>query len=293
MTIKHACELVTTKGTRGRVTLHRLGIAGLSAIRLARQTLPLLLVLAICESAHVAMRAQASATPIATQSSALSQMSTAFSGGKLVQRVQLTGSATLQSGSLQDSGSATLTASADGSWQIQLALAESGQRTESRTAGARENECQWSGNDGVAHEATGSCFVTVVWFLPQITLQSALASPGLSTSDLGSQQTTDGVRRVIQNQLVGGVGKSKASVAASTLAQQQSTSSLALDSVTAVPLALRFNVLSDSGTQQIAIEIRYSNYKTLSGLLVPTHIERYLNGSLELTLDVTQASVLN
>ncbi len=56
----------------------------------------------------------------------LNQLSTAFSGGNVVHQVQLTGSASWHVGSLNDTGSATLSAATTGSSQLQLSLSYSG-----------------------------------------------------------------------------------------------------------------------------------------------------------------------
>jgi hypothetical protein len=75
--------------------------------------------------------------------------------------------------------------------------------------------------------------------------------------------------------------------------QSQSTTTLLLDPGTLLPAALDFWMQSDSGSARIAVEMRFSNYKQLSGIAVPAHIERYMNGSLQLAIDITQVSILN
>ena len=114
------------------------------------------------------------------------QMSTAFSKGKSVQKIQLSGNANWYAGSLEDSGPVELTASTDGTSEMRLSLSASGVRTESQdpsTAGG--GKCHWAGSDGKAHEIrSGSCQVSALWFLPTLSLQSAQKNSNLSVSDL-------------------------------------------------------------------------------------------------------------
>jgi hypothetical protein len=103
--------------------------------------------------------AQGAASQGLNANSAMSQLSAAFSGGKAVQRVQLSGNATWYAGSLEDSGTVTLTASADGSSLMQLILSASGQRSETQSGSGLNATCQWAGDDGIAHEIrSGSCW---------------------------------------------------------------------------------------------------------------------------------------
>lgn len=224
-----------------------------------------------------------------TTSDVFAEISSAFSGGQAVQSIQLSGNVTLQAGSLHDTGSATLTASADGTWKSQFTFSQIGQRTESRTATEGQRDCEWAGADGVIHEGTGGCWTALVWFLPQISFQPSLIPATLISSDQGNTQTSAGTRRVVASQLI--LGSKEASTSASTMIQKQSSTVLSLDPTALIPLSLDFKQPSDSGTAQIAVKVRYSAYKSLSGVFIPAHIERYLNGGLELTIDITQASL--
>jgi hypothetical protein len=198
---------------------------------------------------------------------------------------------TLHAGSLEDSGSAILTASADGSWETRFSFSKHGQRTSSRAATEGQRSCQWSDSDGTAHDSNGNCWAALVWFLPQISLQPGLIAPAITTSDLGAMASATGAKYVIQNQIA--PSRKDASAAASPLIQYQSTTRLSLDPASMLPQKLNFFELSDSGKQQISVEVRFSRFQSFSGLIIPTHIERYLNGGLELSIDVAQAVILN
>jgi hypothetical protein len=246
---------------------------------------------ALCTVIALSARsAQAQSATSLSASSVLAQLAAAFSGGKPTYSISLTGNAHVYEGASSDSGIATLTASADGSTSVQLQLS-GGNRSEVVTASGNDRTCNWSGAAGVVHdEATGNCWTAVVWFLPQISLQPGVLSSVLGTDYLGLQSSAGAISHVLRNQIVAGPGKTP--LAVTQQIAQRSTTTLRLDSSSMLPSMLDYSILSDSGTASIDVEVRYSNYQQLSGLRVPTHIERYLNGSLQLTLDITQAAVL-
>jgi hypothetical protein len=95
--------------------------------------------------------------------SLLNQLSTAFSGGKPVHQVQLTGNASWHAGSLNDTGSATLSAATTGSSELKLSLSSSGTRIETQSGLGTDLTCTWSAADAVAHNIDpGNCWQPVV-----------------------------------------------------------------------------------------------------------------------------------
>jgi hypothetical protein len=55
---------------------------------------------------------------------------------------------------------------------------------------------------------------------------------------------------------------------------------------------LKYTIHPDSNSSvNLAVEVRYSNYKDVSGVELPMHIERYVNGSLQLSIDINSAAV--
>lgn len=227
----------------------------------------------------------------ASAANVLGQLSAAFSGVKVVQSVQLSGNATWHAGSLEDSGTITLTASADGSSQMQLELAATGQRTESQTGAGINATCQWTGHDGVVHEVDqGNCWKPTLWFLPAFSLQSSLLPNYLRVVDLGAGTVGSGanVYRHLQSQLVLSGLPSKLSANVT----QQSTTDLGLDPTSFLPAVLAYTVRPDSGAQTpIAIEVHYSNYRAVDGVQIPFTIQRYVNGALQLEIQISAAQI--
>lgn len=218
-------------------------------------------------------------------SSPLRQLSAAFSGGKAIQGAQLTGDATWYAGSLTDSGNVTLTASSDGTWQMQLDLSASGQRTESQTGAG---SCQWAGADGVVHPIeSGACQQPLVWFLPAFTLQQANA-PAVNDLGVGTVGTSAASLRHLQSPWATSGG---ATSGTSDAARTERTE-IGLDPASLLPAVLAYSVHPDNGAQvPVAIEIHYSDYRPVDGVEIPFLIQRYVNGALQLEIHVSSATI--
>jgi hypothetical protein len=221
----------------------------------------------------------------------LNQLSTAFSGGNPVHQVQLSGNATWQVGTLNDSGTATLSAATTGSSQLQLSLSTSGTRTEVQSGQGVNLVCTWAGEDGVVHTIDpGNCWRPEIWFLPPLSLQPSLLPSYLGAVDLGTTTVGfgPGQYRHLQAQLV----LPDLTSVLSTEVTQRSTADLGMDPATFLPAVLSYSVWPDNGAAiPIAIEIHYANYQAISGVQIPFTIERYINGSLQLQITVTSAQV--
>jgi hypothetical protein len=227
----------------------------------------------------------------ANSGTVLGQLATVFSGSQVVQQVQLSANATWYAGSLEDTGTVTLTASSGGSSQMQLLLATSGQRTETQTGAGSSASCQWAGNDGVAHDVDlGNCWKPALWFLPSFSLQPSLLPSNLNVVDLGigTFGSGDNTYRHLQCQLV--LNSSSGSPLSSIT--QRSTTDIGLDPVSLLPAVLTYSIYPDNGaTVPIVIEILYSNYRAVNGVQIPFDIQRYVNGSLQLEIQVSSAQI--
>jgi hypothetical protein len=221
----------------------------------------------------------------------LGRLSAAFSSGKVVQSVQLSGNATWYAGNLEDTGTVILTASSDGSTQMQLALAATGQKTESQTGSGLSATCQWAGANGVAHAVNSvSCGRPVPWFLPSLSLQPSLLSSNLGVADLG--MGTVGASTNTHRHLQGQLTFNGTPDALTADAIQMSKTDIGLNPTSLLPAVLSYSVRPDSGAPiAIAIEVRYSNYRAVSGVQIPFLIQRYVNGSLQLEVHVSSAEI--
>lgn len=227
----------------------------------------------------------------ASASGVLSQMESAFSNGVVVQQIQLSGTATWTAGSLEDSGTASLTASSTGPSQLQLLLSSTGSRTETQTGLGSSADCQWAGANGVAHEVSlENCWKPALWFLPAFSFQPSLILSSVGLVDLGTGVvgTSPNIYRHLQGQLQPtGLPSSIASTVT-----QQSTTDIGLDPASLLPAVLAYSIFPDNGAPTpIAIEIHYSNYQSVNGVQIPFLIQRYVNGSLQLSIVVSSAQI--
>jgi hypothetical protein len=126
-----------------------------------------------------------------TTTTLLQNASQAFSKGRPVHGVTLTGTANWIVGGDNENGNITLIANADGSYQINLELGQSS-RTEAQTTVAQGQQCSWEGSDGIAQVVpTHNCLLPVAWFMPGIALFGNQQPQGITTAlggNIGSGQ---------------------------------------------------------------------------------------------------------
>ena len=223
------------------------------------------------------------------QATAVQQFRSAFSSSP-VTKVTLSGDANWYAGSLTDSGTVTLTAASDGSAQMHLMLGKSGERTESQLAIGPGMKCQWSGADGKVHQKDYFvCLKPVVWFLPSLSLQSASTPTSVSATDLGTESTSDGSFRHLQAQFVSTAFTGDAIAVAQLPA---SIMDIDLDPSSSLPVALRYSVRPDSGADvRIPIVVKFSDYRNINGVEIPYRIERYVNGTLQLQINLQSSQI--
>jgi hypothetical protein len=236
----------------------------------------------------LAIMAQEAPVQPANGTALVGQVLAAFSGGHAIHQVTLSGNVTWHAGSLEDSGPVALTASTDGQFQATFQLSR-GQRQETQAGSGANAACTWTGSDGTVHSVgLTNCLKPAVWFLPAISLQTALLSNSLVASDWGQGAVGgDGVYRHLQIQLqLGGQEQTLTDVTA------QSITDFGLDSTTLLPAVLAYKVHPDSGTQiPIAIEVRYSDYHNIDGVNIPFSIQRYVNNSVQLEIVVSSVHI--
>ena len=208
----------------------------------------------------------------------------ALTAGVAVNDVILQASVAYVAGSDQESGTATLTVSGNQQSLVQLNLT-GGPRQEIRNGPAGA----WSGPDGTLHStATHNCWPDADWFYPGLSFQALSSDTGLGLSYVGPE-TKNGlaVVHLIVFRVV--PGQSAAMTAEIT---GLSAEDVYLDPVSFLPLFLDLKVHpeQDFGVN-IPVEVAFSGYQPLQGIVVPTHIQKYLNGSLLLDLSITSATI--
>ncbi len=213
-----------------------------------------------------------------------SQSINALTGGNAIGDVTLTGSVTWSGGAAPETGTATLLASGTGESRMSFVL-PSGTRTEIRDASTGVAQGQWIAQSSASGLfASQNCATDAVWFFPA--LGSLAAGPNVVLTYVGQETQNGAAVQHIQSYVYqpnsSGVNPSP---------QQLSTIDFYLDVTTLLPVAITFNAHPDnSASTNLPTEVHFSNYQALNGVVVPTHIQRSLQGNLVIDITVSGAS---
>jgi hypothetical protein len=125
------------------------------------------------------------------------------------------------------------------------------------------------------------------WF-PAFTVSSLLSAPNAVFTYVGPE-THDGqsVIHVIASQQFPTLSGDLAS-----LMQHLTQTDIFLDPNTNLPVAFGFNTHPDNNALlDIPVEIRFSDYRSVSGAQIPFHVQKFLNNSLLLDLQFQTATL--
>lgn len=225
-----------------------------------------------------------------TQASQLLQQSlAALQGNTSVSDVTLSGTARRIAGSDDETGTAAFKALASGAGRMDLTLS-SGQRSEVANLSVTPPTGAWSGPDRVSHAlAFHNLLTEPAWFFPAFPIARRLSVSGYVATYVGHETHN---------------GQSVEHVSVSQTAPFPNPPSVAsfehltqldffLDSTTLLPAAIAFNIHPDNNASlDLPVEIRFSDYRVVSGAQVPFHVQKYLNNSLILDFQV-QSITLN
>ena len=213
-----------------------------------------------------------------------SQSISALTSGKAISDVTLTGSVTWSGGAAPETGTATLLASGTGESRMNLVLS-SGTRTEIRDASTGVPQGQWIAPSGASGRyASQNCATDAVWFFPP--LGSLAAGPNVVLIYVGLETRNGAAVQHIQSYLY---QPNPFSVSPSP--QQLSAIDFYLDATTLLPVAITFNAHPDNNAgANLLVEVDFSNYQVLSGILVPMHIERAMQGNLLVDISISGVS---
>ncbi len=210
-----------------------------------------------------------------------------FSSVGTVSSIQMTGNANWVYGSDQQTGAVILQAYANGQSRMELQLT-AGSRIETQNPFSDpQRQCTWAGFDGAVHNsAPHHCWIDTVWFLPQITMQVGTGA----TDDTASFSTSaDGKTIRFHHE------RHPLDVADDQTAQllaHLSAVDLDVNAATGLPASLAFAAHpdNDAGTD-LSVEIRYSAYSNFGGVIIPTHIQKFINHALVLDLQISNVQV--
>jgi len=207
-----------------------------------------------------------------------------LTSGKAIKDVTLTGSITWSGGADPETGTATLLASGTGESRMSLVL-PSGTRTEIRDASTGVPEGQWIAPSGASGRyASQNCTTDPVWFFPA--LGSLAAGSNVVLIYVGEETRNAAAVQHIQSYIY--QQNPSGSVPSP---QQLSAMDFYLDATTLLPAAITFNAHPDNDANtNLLIEVDFSNYQVLSGVLVPAHIQRAMQGNVLVDITISGAS---
>ncbi len=224
--------------------------------------------------------AQSDPTAVALVKQALARLAS----GTEVRDVTIEASATYTAGSDVETGTATLEAL--GSRQSRLLLKlDGGQREELR----RGLQGVWSGPDGQAHPISPhNAWTDASWFFPALCLQAILSEPQLVVVYAGEElRGSVTVHHLRFSRL-----PPEQDAPITSRIERLSGMDMFVDSVSLLPVALAFVTHPDRDAgMDIPVEIQFSDYRVVEGARVPFRVQKLLQGSLMLDLNVTRVAV--
>ncbi len=209
--------------------------------------------------------------------------------GKSISAVHLFGTAEWIAGSLHESGDATLSAKLDGSSKVELSLSTSS-RTEMQSPSGSGRTCHWTDATGADHRISrANCLIAIPWFAPTLFTQLSPLQPAtLVITDDGSI-TKDGVT---YHQISYHHACDSDNVVPKKWMKDIGAVKVFYEPVTLLPSTLSYVLQSDRNQLQgIEVSVVFSDYRRTDGIMLPFHIERYIQRTLQLTLNITNASI--
>jgi len=237
-------------------------------------------------SAHEA-QAQAQRDPQAT--TLVSQSLQAADGTTVLTDVTLTGTATRTAGSDIESGTVTLRALGGLDGRMDLTLTN-GPRSEVINQ-SHGTTGEWSGPDGAQHAmAQHNSFVPAAWFFPALALAQALNDPSIQLAYVGQEMKESvAVQHIRFWRMIPAGISSDGQI---KLFEHLTSADVYLDAANSLPVALDFNLHPDGNELlDIPVKVRYSDYQKLNGILLPGRVQKFINNSLLLDLNITGAAV--
>jgi hypothetical protein len=224
-------------------------------------------------------------TPVTKNPQGIAIMRTAVSamaGSAQISDVTLTGQALRIVGS--DVANGTFTLKALGANESRLDVTTSGGvQSELRNLSNGVPQGSWIGKDGaVGTIAAHNCLTQAVWFVPTLSLLDAISNPNISVAYIGSESKNGEAVQHVHFTL-----QYQASPESNQLIANLSGTDVYFSAASGLPIAVKFNIHpdSDAGTN-IPVDIEFSNYQPMNGILMPFHVQKFVNGSLFLDLQV-------
>jgi hypothetical protein len=209
----------------------------------------------------------------------LTAAAAAIGGTVSVSDVTLSGAARRVAGSDDEVGTAVL--KAVGTNTSVILNLPSGIQSEVRSTTNGQSTGTWSGIDAVSHQISIQNTLTdPAWFFPLFAVSRGLASSGYVATYVGHETRGDvAVEHLTISQRFAGFPSDQAAL------QRLSQIDIYFDSNTLLPTAMTFSIHPDNNELvDIPIEVSFADYKVVSGVQVPLHVQKLLNNGLVLDL---------
>jgi hypothetical protein len=228
-------------------------------------------------------QAQTSATQGATL---LSQSYKKLLGSVALTDATLTGSAEWIVGSDNETGSAVFKTTG-GAHRLDLVF-RNGTRSEFVSSSGGVLAGNWVGIDGSSHPiANHNLMVDTGWF-PATNLGNLISSSTAVLTYIGEEERNGAsvVHISVSSQFPALSGDS------AELMEHLSQAEIFIDPSTQLPASYLYSAHpDDNALLDIPIEIRYSDYRNVSGALIPFHVQKYMNNTLILDLQFQSVSL--
>jgi hypothetical protein len=204
-------------------------------------------------------------------------------GRTAINDVVFTGTARRIAGSEDDTGSASLEATASGESSENVNLS-SGTLKNIRTKSNGIPSGIWSGRDGVPHSISEhNLAAPACWFYPTLNLSAIVSNNAYVLSYLGEETLNGKTTYHIEAQKQ--IGETPV---IADLERRLSRMDVFLDAATLLPVGLVFNEHPDDDARvDIPVRVEFSDYRSSeNGAEVPFHVQKYINNSLVLDLSL-------
>lgn len=246
-----------------------------------------------CVCAGIAFAQQSSSAPVAQQSSsvplsALTSSLSGLTGGTTLHDLSLQGTGTSNLAAKSETGSISILCSVNGYGQLQFQTPNA-PRTETYQLTNGTARGSWTGSDGTQHTVANHNLLTgEQWFCPAVLLSRLVKATNTSLQFVGIESRNgQSLEHFLVTRSISGLPLSKQSALLTHLTELN----IFLDVQTLHPAILAFNAHPDNNASiDIPIEIRFENYIQSAGIWYPSRIEKHINNSLVLGLDVQSAA---
>ncbi len=233
--------------------------------------------------------ASAQTAVIASDSKAISLANSsvaAMTDGASVADATLNATVTRIEGSDYETGTGTFYVKGTDESRVDLDL-DGGMNSEVRTTSQNSPAGQWKkGDRAVKPYAQHNCWTDAAWFFPALSSLSLTGSPNSVFSYIGHEQRNGlSLEHVREFQRIAGDSKTG-------VLSRLSTMDFYLDPTSFLPLIVDFKLHPDNDlTTNLQAEVLFSDYKVVSGVNIPFHVQRVVNGTVDLDVVITNATI--